>query len=283
MNSFLKISAFFFSLVVLFSFVACTTSDVDETKLAYQSGEILSKNIIKYYFIASDEMDYTNNYQLELAGLLSANEDSIEIEHLTLVEDADEKIKIFTEYISLLQELQKDDQANKNVNLKMFSLLNVLDSTKLCSVDTLTMIKEYISANQYSEEVAVNEITTVIYKIWQEDVFSWQAKLNKAYNNYANLIDNIPAEVFDEDKLEKFVYEPYEGKETLVKIYKLNMKQEAYESKSVFLDRTIFLMETFLDLSGIYFQLSQSNPDAEYVDWVNEQVYNSLKTFEQNN
>ncbi|MBN2893178.1 MAG: hypothetical protein JXL97_15010 [Bacteroidales bacterium] len=284
MKTKLIIPTIFIFTLAMFLLSSCGTQQTqDEKQIAYKSGEMLAKNIIEYYFIAHEEIHYANSYQLELASLLSTDEnDTIVEEPFVLVNNVEIKVKLFTEYISLLQELQKKESIrSQSIDFKMFSLLNLLDSSKLCSADSIEMITDYISANQYNQELAVSGITELMFNIWNTDVIEWNRKLSKAYNNYAQMIDNIPTDVFDEDKLEKYVYEPYEGKATLVKIYKLNMKQEAYEQKSVFIDRTTFLMKTFLDLNGVYFRLAQGN-DMEYVSWANEQIYNSLKTFEQN-
>lgn len=276
-----------FSLILSsFLFSSCETSEPDERNEAYQSGEILAKNIIKYYFIASEKIYFANNYQLELASILSENaDDTVEhnVEPFVLVENVDMKINIFSEYISFLQELQKgNDFSKQNLEIKMYSLLNVLDSSNLTYADTIQQIKNYIGADKYNLDVAVSEISIIVYNIWQDDVNDWIVKLSKAYNNYSKMIDNIPTDVFDEDKLAKYVYEPYQGKETLIKIYKLNMKQDAYKQKTMFIEKTSTLMTIFLDLKGLYFNLSQNYIDPTTITWDNEHIENSLKTFENN-
>ena len=215
--------------------------------------------------------------------LASENIDSIRYEPLELVDDFSSRIKIFTEYLSFLQELNKEDfLTTQSIESKMFSLLNTLDSSDVADLSKNNDIKNYISANQYNLDLAVAEISKVVYQIWENDVIEWREKLNEAYLRYSVMVDKIPDRVFDEAKLEKFVYEPYKGKETLVKVYKLNMKQEANRERTIFVDRTVFLMNTFLRLTNIYTDLTLRSADQSKVTWQVEQIYNSLKTFEAN-
>jgi hypothetical protein len=278
-----RISSFLFASILVVAFSSCAPEE-NHKKIAYGSGEILVENIIEYYFIASEEINFVNNYQLELASILSElPTDSIEYKPLVLVDDLTTRIKVFTDYLALLQELNKENNIGvQSVENKMFNLLNTLDSSSLGDETKIQEIRAYISANQFNAELAVAEMSSLIYKIWEADVVEWRNRLTEAYNNYVLVVDNIPYDVFDEKKLENFVYEPYKGKETLVRVYKLNMKQEANKQRTIFIDRTVFLMNTFMRLTNLYNDMSARNPDYSKISWHNQQIFNQLKTFENN-
>ncbi len=273
---------FLIFLLAILIFSSCDNNTTDQKQIAYRSGEILGQSIIKYYFIANEEIEYSNSYKMELASILSAEEEYLYPEKtFTLIENTDKKIKVFTEYVALLQELQKKESFNNNgIKLKIFTLLNELDGV-YSSGDSLQMIKDYISAGKYDTDIAVAGVTEIMLKIWTKDVLECDSKLNDLYQEYATMTDQIPDDVFDESKLEKYVYEPYKEKTTLIKVYKLNLKQELHEQKSIFLNRIILLNNIFSELNGVYLKISQ-NIDDEHVKWANEQIYNSLKAFEEN-
>lgn len=265
-------------------FQSCKPQKQDNKQKAYMSGELLSENIIKYYFIASEQLNFTNSYQLELANLLSNEMQTSYNNFGSLENDLDTKVKIFSQYSAVMQEMQINNGiSNDNFKLKMFSLLNVIDLSGLSSADTVDMIRQYISAGKYDKNVAVVEISNLVFGIWQQDVLSWHNKLNTLYSEYSAMIDDIPADIFDEEKLEKFVYEPYQGKETLVKIYKLNMKQEVYEANSIFMEQTAFLLRISMSVKAVYTQLTQKFRDEQHINSSNEQNYNTLKSFDLNN
>ncbi len=282
-NLFYKVIAFL--VIYAFFLSSCEVVDDNSKRISYESGEILVKNIINYYYVASQQINYENDYQLEFANLMTAeNPDSVlNIEKTQIVDDVDFKIKVFSEFIALLHNLQKEEEISTNsVQNQMFSLLNVLDSCDFVPQDTVSLIKEYISANQYNKDIAIYEITNLMLKIYRNDVLEWKQRLNKSYFIYAQKIDEIPENVFDEEKLEQFVQQPYKGKETLISIYKLNLKQEVYATNSLFIDRTFFLLKTFMDINDLYFRFSESSPDVDYIEWKNEQIYNSLRSFQDN-
>ncbi len=276
-----KILLIIISVVFTFSLSSCVPNASNDEQKVYLSGEMLAKNIIEYYFIAADEITNSNNYQLELAGILSDTKPFID--EKTIIEDAGARIELFSEYIAVLEEMQKPAGIDKNPKQKIFSLLQTLESQNICSEDTIKLLRDYISANQFDINIAVFEATSIMYNVWQNDVLNWKDILNYSYETYAKMVDNIPSEVFDEEKLIKFVYEPYKGKQTLVNVYKLNMKQEAFEKKSEFLNETIFLMNIFLDLKTLYFQYSNQSTDKDYVELTNTNIYNTLVSFEKKN
>ncbi len=279
-----KLFSILFSAIFVFSLTACAPNAGNDKQKIYISGEMLAKNIIEYYFTASEQISYANNYQMELANLLTSQSiDNETFGAFNLIEDANERIKLFSEYIAILEEMQKPDSPNKNPKQKIFNLLKILENQNICSEDTVKLLQEYISANQFDMNIAVYETTSLMFEVWENDVLSWQKILNKSYDEYVALVEQIPADVFDEAKLTKFVYEPYQGKQTLVDVYKLNMKKEAFEQKANFLNKTIFLLNTFLDLKTLYFQFSNQNSDEGYVEFTNTHIYNALVNFEENN
>ncbi len=279
-----KLFSILFSAIFVFSLTACAPNAGNDEQKIYISGEILAKNIIEYYFVASEQISYANSYQMELANLLASQDvDSEAFRSFSLMDNAEDRIKLFSEYIAVLEEMQKPEGPDKNPKQKIFNLLKILENQNICSEDTLKLLKDYIAANQFDMSVAVYETTSLMFGVWENDVLAWQKMLNKSYDEYVALVEQIPVDVFDEAKLTKFVYEPYKGKQTLVNIYKLNMKKEAFEQKANFLNKTVFLLNTFLDLKTLYFQFSNQNTDEGYLELSNTQIYNTLINFEENN
>ncbi len=271
----------FFGLAVSLLFTACEAPQQENMTQAYKNGEILMNKIIKLYYTADEDINFTSSYQQELAQLLAGTElDTLNVSHLQLVDDITLKIQIFSFYEKILQSAQTDI-GGEQIKGEILSLLDAVDSLGNDNYSEKTKnIENYVKAVNMSPAVAVYEVTDLVYQIYQDDVMQWLQTLTAAYNKYAKTVDNIPDEVFDEQKLEKFVYQPYKGKKTLIDVYKLNLKQEAYKTKTKFNDKATMLMAIFDEFESIVQELSKKSPDRNFVYYSNEKIYTQLKTFD---
>jgi hypothetical protein len=262
-------------------FSSCEAPQQDNMTQAYKNGEILMNKIINLYYRANEDVNFTGAYQQQLAELLAGNAlDTIQVEQLQLVDNITKKIEIFSFYEKILQSAQTDI-AGEQIKGEIISLLDAVDSLNNEKYSEKTKkIEDYVKAVNMQPAIAVYEVSDLVYQIYQDDVLSWLQILTAAYNKYAATIDNIPDDVFDEQKLEKFVYQPYKGKKTLIDVYKLNLKQDAYEAKTKFNDKATMLMSIFDEFESVVQELSKKSPDRNYVYFSNEKIFTQLKTLD---
>ncbi len=259
---------------------ACEQSTTDNTAIVYKSGEMITNNIIKTYYLASQKINFDINSQQNLANLLSTNnQDSVENE-FSLVDNYSQKVEIFAYYSQILKTFE-DNRLKTNINKEFLSLLNTADS--LDNGDLTQSIKkarDYTLSVNFDTKAGLYLITNLMYNIWLNDVLNWQKTLDKSYEKYCKSVDKIPATVFDETKLAKFVYAPYQGKENLVNVYKLNLKQAAFELKSSFNDKTTTILSAFDLYSQVINELAKSKPDFNFIFLSHEKILSQLNTLD---
>lgn len=285
----MKTKTIFLSLIALLSVTlflsSCEEGGNDVKTNSYVAGDMISEDIINVYISANDELNYTSAYQQDLAQILTGDYNGdLNFTPLSLVEDFDIKINLFSAYRDFMIKMQAQKlMQNEGIESSILSVLDYIDTLNSDEyTDKSNEIRNYISGYKYDLQVAVYELSNLVFEIFDADVLFWISELNKAYIFYSTTVDSIPDDVFDEDKLEKYVYEPYSDKQTLVNIYKLNMKQDAYERKTVFIDKATRIKTTFSRLRTVYLNIANNgdNNDVDY--YLIEQILNELKNFDTN-
>ncbi|MBR6176546.1 MAG: hypothetical protein IKQ70_01520 [Bacteroidales bacterium] len=182
-----------------------------------------------------EDVTITNEFDNALAGVLSNQElnyNPIAATNETLRE----KITIFNLYRIAVHEYSKLTSAESNLkSLAPFS--NACSSiTKKFSnsqdtvlVNIANSINSYISSQRFNIDQVMKLLINSLDIIWQNDTKNWNNLLNESFTSYQDAINNIPEESFNEEKLAKYVYQPYEGKTALVQAYKLNLIKERYD------------------------------------------------------
>ena len=286
----LTITLILLSFIVL-SFTSCLQKQRKLKTETYIAGaEVIDRMIYMYQDI--EEANFTRQYQSELISILTA-EDTISIYNNfqnNFTEDLDKKLAAFRALKKVYQTYNL--LSDKNFNLKNSKLTHFI--TIACqSVDSLTYdeeilaqsieIQEYVNSTKIDQSLVIYKLTGIYVKLWEKDAKNWEQILDKAYLDYSTGLEQVPVNAFDEEKLTKFVYKPYKGKNTLVKIYKLNLKEEAYKQKTETVNKIDNLSLLFEKINSINLEYTKKIPeegDIEYkIDKINEILFPEL--FEQ--
>lgn len=252
---------------------------------SYVAGGMISELILGVYLQANNDLNYASAYQQDLAQILSGDyNNNIDIKPLSLVDNFDTKINLFSAYRDFMIKMQEQNlMPDQSVESSILAVLDYVDSLNM---DEYTQksheIRDYIAGYKYDINTANYEISNIVFDIFDTDVLFWISELNKAYITYAATVDSIPVDVFDQDKLEKFVYEPYKDKQTLVNVYKLNMKQDAYERKTIFIDKATRIKTTFSRLRTVYLNIANNDDNDDIDYYLIEQILNELKNYNTN-
>jgi hypothetical protein len=259
-------------------FAACSNKKYDNSE-TFKNGQAIAQHILKTYYIANEKINFDFLQRQELAELLEGEKISSTKKSLNLVKKYNTKLNIFAAYEKILVRLS-DNHQNKLLKQDFSSLLqdiNNLDNKKFSR--QCSDIKKILNSSAHNYNQIIYKISLLLYNLYQNDVFSWIQKLDSSYNYYSATIDRIPTNVFDKDKLEKFIYEPYKGKNNLIKIYKLKLKQEAYEKKSRFNDKTTNLLDIFNSYISILQENTKKDKDLDYIYFTNNKISNTLKSY----
>ena len=145
-------------------------------------------------------------------------------------------------------------------------------------------IKSYLTSVSVNLEYTLYLITNLITDIYKNDVNKWRKALDSSYNVFAKKIDSVDNSVFDAQKLEKFVFEPYKDPEKLAEIYKLNLKKEAYKFKSTFNDNAARYYLALKDFSEVLAEFQTNNPNLDYIYYKINLIFSitGQKTIENN-
>lgn len=268
-------------ILIIFSLIFILSSCVEDKRNLksenYKAGIEVIDQIIDSYSQMSD-VSFTAKYNQQLVSILSDSK-AITYEGICFSDDAMNKIiafeslkKVYTKYNLITDKNFTSKTAH--IAEAIFASCNALDSLDINDEisDQLTIISEYVSASSFDENIAIHGLTEQYLTVWQKDVTFWKLLLNKSYSDYSDGIDEIPAEIFDEEKLSKFVYEPYSTKDVMVEIYKLNLKDEAYKEKETVSQKLDDIKWGFENINLVNSEYTKKAQDLTYVEDIIDKV-----------
>ncbi len=182
-----------------------------------------------------EEVAIKNEFDNALANVLS-HQDANYNPVVATNEELRQKIDIFNLYRIALHEYTKLTSAESTLkSLSPFSnaCANITSKFRTANDSTLhekaNIINSYITSQRYNTDKVMNILINMLDEIWQKDSKDWNNLLNESFANYQLAVNNIPEDSFNEEKLAKYVYQPYDGKTALVEAYKLNLIKERYD------------------------------------------------------
>lgn len=264
----IAVAALFASIFILSSCVPSKRNIKSET---YKAGiEILDKIISTYREMS--EISYSNEYNQQLISILS-DKKYIKSETVCSSDDLMSKIIAFEtlKKVYMKYDMSSDENFTTKTSgaaISLFNSCNALDSLDISEdiSKEINIILDYISASKFDENLAIQGLTEQFIIVWKKDVAKWQLNLIKSYKNFAAGVDEIPYTIFDEEKLSKFVYEPYSSKEVMVDIYKLNLKNEANILKSTTISKLNDLTWGLETLNLVNTEYSKKSQDNNYIE-----------------
>jgi len=265
---------------ILFIFIiglnSCSKDEKNLKRDTYIVGAEIVDNMIKNYQ-EIEEGNFISKYQDELISILTSTDSVVSLydfSNTVFTADMKQKINAFRALKKVYNtcNLLSDKNFNlQNTDLSNFVTIacNSLDSLELSDETIIKVdeIRNYVMASKFSQELAVYELTLVYQEVWNTDSENWIEILNSSYDKYSAGLESVPMEVFNQDKLEKFVYEPYQGKEMLVKIYKLNLKDEAYKQINETTEKISFLTDAMEDMTFINTEFTKEIPANQAIEY----------------
>lgn len=129
------------------------------------------------------------------------------------------------------------------------------------AIKTANSINTYINASRYDENKVTKILLDALRDIWTADIDIWDANLNSSFIEYQYKLNDIPESSFSEEKLQKYVYQPYDGKKNLVETYKLNLIKERRAKLNEFLNKQDNISSALLCLTSAIDEFLKNNTD----------------------
>ena len=275
-------------ILVLFSVIllaySCEAPQDNGLEDAVKNGRGLVTEIFKIYYQAQTEINYSVSKKQNLALILTGESIDNMGKPLVLVDNYEVKQNILSTYDNILANYfeMSDDELKSEI----LHLINQFDSLNVKNEDLTTdleKMKKYAGSVNFTREKAIYGLSDLIYRMYFADVLVWQHKLDSAYDDFSEKLNQIPDDVFDQTKLEKFVYEPYKGKHNLVKIYKMNLKEEAYEEKTKFTDKANKILLLYQDYEKVLQEIGKKSPDIFFIKDMNHRIASKLSKMSKQN
>jgi len=260
-------------LTVLFSLNSCNNDKRNLKSETYKVSIKLVEKMSETYNMMND-ISFTTKYNKEIISILNTKSNNSETtESLEYTGNTQTKLlalaalkKVYLRYDSSTDKTFK--LADSDLNITIENACNLLKELNISEDVNLNIEKilKFIESNSFDENIVIQLLTEQYIEMWATDTQIWQLLMNKNYKEFSNGIDSISNEVFNEEKLTKFVYEPYQGKDILVNIYKLNLKDEAYKDKTNIIKNLNDIIWGLDIINQINSEYIKHEPDLKFVE-----------------
>jgi len=199
-----------------------------ENALASKTELVIDEMVDVYSQI--DELSFQSEYDNALAGVLADMHGEFQSDLTDTV--IRKKIYLLTLYKQAVQEyaLLADDgfTGKQSAFSKCCTMIqkefSVMGDTVAAAY--AKSINSYLKTPRYDQNDVAKILLKALQSVWEEDVKNFNEKLSSDFSAYQSLLAQMPGESFSEEKLTKYVYQPYAGKKNLVEAYKLNLIKE---------------------------------------------------------
>jgi hypothetical protein len=165
-----------------------------------------------------------------------------------LIQNINEKMGLIDLFNSLLEKYNQlsDQKFNaKSVNIDdNFTLISsALDTMKFpeevkTKIDPVGLTyKRLLMTKRYDRLEILFYLSQIMNEIWRSDVKNCKFNLDAMFVKYESAIKNIPASVFDVEKISKTLNEPYSEKAVIINVYKLRLREKAFHRKKEIQDK----------------------------------------------
>ncbi len=220
------------------------------------------KNMERFYA-------YNNEYLQILSG-----EDQLQAnETLIANQQSDEVIETFRDMKKVFSslELMYDKRFNKDnsgfkENVKAAcKMLNIVHQDKKYKTKTEEIIST-LDAKKFDAKVITYELCQLYAKVLDENIVLKRNQLETLYVAYAEKVKNIPEGTFSPQKLEQLVTEPVSSDKLLVEVYKLQLKNKAFQKKQIIESQFETIQKGMEELTLLYAEQLKSKKSKKEID-----------------
>jgi hypothetical protein len=239
-----------------------------ENQLATKA-ELLMDNMIDVYNTVQD-LSFESEFDGAVAGILASSVESYEPSQL-VNDSIRAKMAVLQlykqavhEYALLADEGFTGQQAAlaKCGQAIIDAYKKIADST---SIELASQINPIIQSSRYDQNLLMIRLIESLVKVWTKDVDAWNSQLNMSFLDYQVALSLIPDESFSEEKLVKYVNQPFSGKHNLVEVYKVNLIKERRNQLNELVQKQDNVTASLQYLSQALTEFVKSNCDKTVV------------------
>ena len=127
-------------------------------------------------------------------------------------------------------------------------------------------LTKYLQASRYEVSKVMYTMIQALNAIWKSDVAKWNSALNSSFADFQRELAAVDENAFSEEKLQKYVYQPYNGKQSLVAAYKMNLVKERYDGLRTFIRKEDNISSALYYLECAYSEFNKKNVDMDLIN-----------------
>ncbi len=130
----------------------------------------------------------------------------------------------------------------------------------------LTDVKQASESKKFERKEIIYGVSSILLNIIQNDFEKEKIIINKFFEAYDKGLQKVQNSSFDYAKVENLVSEPYTDRDVLIGLYKLQLRNEANQSRNEILNKFSTLMQAAEKINAIHFELTKQKRDDDAVD-----------------
>ena len=240
-----------------------------QANAANQSSAVLERMTAIYSTVEDKIAD--NDFSTAMAGVLAGSGTTYAPTVLTN-DTLRKKIELISLYKQAVKEYSlygDENYASKSENFTLAAqgannfMKEINDSASITYTRELT---KYLQASRFEVSKVMYVMIQALNSIWKSDVEKWNKALNKSFADFQRELASVEDNAFSEDKLQKYVYQPYDGKQSLVAAYKMNLVKERYDDLRAFVRQEDNISAALHYLECAYSEFNKKNVDVDLIN-----------------
>ena len=240
-----------------------------QANAANQSATVLER-MAEIYSTVEDKMA-DNDFSTAMAGVLAGS--GVTYAPAVLTNDTLRKkielINLFKQAVKQYSLYGDENYASKSEDFTLAAqsanncMKEINDTASVTYTRDLT---KYLQASRYEVSKVMYTMIQALNAIWKSDVAKWNSALNSSFADFQRELAAVDENAFSEEKLQKYVYQPYNGKQSLVAAYKMNLVKERYDGLRTFIRKEDNISSALYYLECAYSEFNKKNVDMDLIN-----------------
>lgn len=275
MKKLIKYSIFF--LIILLTTTGCQEDIIKNRQEDIAiTGQIVTEALTDLY-LSLQNMEYFYSYNQEYLNILINNNDSVKNLFSDTIKPKNDELEKYYALSKLMNRTYKAYEllTDVKIGLKKSGIREKID--KFCDKletynfddkqkQTIKEIKETATAHKFDRKMVMFNLNTLFYELISKHIQFEITTIKKSFEAYDKGLKLIPNHIFDPVKVEQLVSEPFSNRNVLIKLYKLQLRDQAYKMKQDLIDRLYTLEKALGKLNSVHAEFIKQKKDKSYID-----------------
>ncbi len=240
------------------------------------TGQIVTEALSDLY-LSLQSLDYFYTYNQEYLNILINNNDSVKNLFSENIKPKNDDIEDYYALSKMMNRTYKAYELLTDVKIglrssgiqkRIIKFCEKLDTYEFNNEQKLTIkdIKDAASAHKFDRKTVMFNLYSLFYELISNDIQNEIITIKKSFKAYDKGLKLIPNHIFDPAKVEQLVSEPFSDRNVLIKLYKLQLRDEAYKMRQDLIDRLNTLDKALGKLNSVHAEFAKQKKDNSYID-----------------